>query len=101
METLPRLSRELVASAAVGGSARGVELPPLSVLNLPEKVIQFGTGAFLRGFVEYFIDDANRRGEVEGSIVAVSSTGSDRDELLNAQGGLYTLATRGVENGSP
>ena len=53
-----------------------VELPLASALLLPETVVQFGTGAFLRGFVDYFIDEANRRGTFGGSIVAVSSTGS-------------------------
>src|SRR5690242_2569047 len=100
MDLRPRLSRALVGSLAVNErSGYRVDLPPASSVGLPEKILQFGTGAFLRGFVEYFVDDANRRGVFEGSIVAVSSTGSSRDALLNAQDGLYTLATRGVEHG--
>src|SRR6185436_9646110 len=74
---------------------------PVESLELPERAIQFGTGAFLRGFVEYFIDAANRRGTFNGTIVAVSSTGSGRDEILNEQDGMYTLAVRGLEEGSP
>ena len=71
METLPRLSRELVASLThLGGS--GAEFPSSAVFDLPEKVVQFGTGAFLRGFAAYFIDAANRKGMFNGSIVAVS-----------------------------
>ncbi len=103
MDVRPRLSRELVASLALAERpGKGVELPPASTLELPEKVVQFGTGAFLRGFVEYFIDAANRRGAFNGSIVAVSSTGggATRDATLNEQDGLYTLALRGVENGA-
>ena len=62
--------------------------------------MQFGTGAFLRGFVEYFIDAANRAGKFGGSIVAVSSTESGRDELVNEQDGLFTLLVQGIEHGN-
>src|SRR4051812_12700931 len=96
---LPRLSRELIASLDAD-QHNGVELPTRQTLGLPEKIVQFGTGAFLRGFAEYFVDDANRRGVFSGSIVAVSSTGSSRDTMLNEQDGLFTLAIRGIEGGS-
>ncbi len=66
----------------------------------PEKVLQFGTGAFLRGFVDYFIEQANSQGIFEGSAVVVSSTGSHRVESLNRQDGLYTLRTEGFRDGS-
>jgi tagaturonate reductase len=96
----PRLSRALVPTLA--SAERGeVELPAVRTLQLPEKIIQFGTGAFLRGFIEYFIDDANRAGRFDGRIVAVSSTGSSRNAAINEQDGLFTLAIRGVEDGAP
>jgi tagaturonate reductase len=82
MSDLPRLSREFFASEP-----------------FPEKIVQFGTGAFLRGFFDFFVDEANRRGEFSGCIVAVSSTGSSRDAQLNAQDGLFTLAIQGIEEG--
>src|SRR5690349_6948219 len=94
----PRLSRELVESLSMGGRG-GVDVPPPCALDLPERVVQFGTGAFLRGFAAYFIDEANRAGRFNGSIVAVSSTGSRRDTVLNAQDGLYTLAIRDASGG--
>lgn len=84
--TLPRLQRAIAARP--------------ELLELPEKVVQFGTGAFLRGFVEYFIDEANRRGHFGGRIVAVGSTGSGRDRVLSEQDGLYTLAIRGIVDGA-
>jgi tagaturonate reductase len=100
MSARPRLSRELVASIVLADGT-GVEVPPVETRELPEKVVQFGTGAFLRGFAEYFIDEANRRGMFGGSVVAVSSTGSQRDALLNEQDGLYTLAIQGVDGSAP
>ena len=94
----PRLTKSLVRE----GSARGgVLLPAPALLELPERVVQFGTGAFLRGFVEYFIDEANRKGMFGGRIVAVSSTGSGRDARINDQDGLYTLVARGIASGEP
>ena len=95
MNGLPRLSRELVASPLIAG-ADGVDLPPAHVLDLPERVVQFGTGAFLRAFAAWFIDEANRAGRFNGSIVAVASTGSNREAVLNAQDGLFTLTMHGT-----
>lgn len=99
MIELPRLSRELAATLALHGRG-GVEAPSPATLELPEKIVQFGTGAFLRGFIEAFVDDANRRGEFNGSIVAVASTASRRDVVLNEQDGLYTLVVQGKEDGT-
>ncbi|HEX8849592.1 MAG TPA: tagaturonate reductase [Gemmatimonadaceae bacterium] len=93
---LPRLTRALVREGRAGG---GVLLPTPAQLDLPERVVQFGTGAFLRGFVEFFVDEANRNGSFGGRIVAVGSTGSGRDARINDQDGLYTLVARGVVAG--
>jgi tagaturonate reductase len=97
---LPALSRELVLSPAFQARG-GLTVPDAALLDLPERVVQFGTGAFLRGFVEYFIDQANRRGLSAGRIVMVGSTGSGRDHVLGAQDGLYTLSVQGVDRGAP
>lgn len=77
-----------------------VSVPDVSILDLPERAIQFGTGGFLRGFVDYFIDNANTSGVFNGRVVAVSTTGSDRDARLLLQDCLYTLAVQGVEHGT-
>ncbi|HMB89325.1 MAG TPA: tagaturonate reductase [Rhodothermales bacterium] len=84
-------------------------LPPLNISTLngaeaarsamPERVLQFGTGAFLRGFAEYFVEQANRVGSLNGRVVMVGSTGSGRTRQLNNQDGLYTLYVRGREDG--
>jgi tagaturonate reductase len=91
------LDRSIITSSAPRSSA--VAVPPPSLLELPERAVQFGTGGFLRGFVEYFIDSANRTGSFDGRIVAIGSTGSGRDDVVNDQQGLYTLVTEGLENG--
>ena len=100
MTTLRRaLDRSVITSQAPKPSV--VHLPPASLLELPERAVQFGTGGFLRGFVEFFIDGANRTGSFDGRIVAIGSTGSGRDDVVNDQQGLYTLVTEGIENGRP
>lgn len=65
---------------------------------VPERVLQFGTGRFLLGFLGDFVDRANRSGEL-GAVVVVQSTGSDRARLINDQHGRYTLVVRGMSDG--
>lgn len=67
--------------------------------DLPETVLQFGTGAFLRGFADVFLDEANREGLFGGRVVVVGSTGSGRARGINEQDGLYTVCTQGIADG--
>lgn len=76
-----------------------VTVPDDSVFQLPEKVIQFGTGAFLRGLADYFVDKANREGVFNGRIVVVKSTDEGDLKAFDRQDNLYTLAMKGVHNG--
>lgn len=67
--------------------------------HLPETVLQFGAGRFLRGFVDRFIHQANLEGQNVGRIVIVQSTPGARANLLAEQGGVYNALYRGVEDG--
>jgi tagaturonate reductase len=67
--------------------------------TLPETVLQFGSGRFLRAFADLFIHQANRQGQAVGRVVIVQSTGGDRAGGLNKQGGRYHVIIRGIENG--
>src|SRR6516165_11929031 len=67
--------------------------------SLPETVLQFGSGKFLRGFVDLFIDEANRQGQNVGRVVVVQTTGDSRANVLNQQNGRYHVLIRGLENG--
>jgi tagaturonate reductase len=98
MGALPTLSASLVRDSAFRGD--GLIMPNSSQLTLPVRAVQFGTGALLRGLVDYFLDEANRQGAFGGRIVAIGSTGSGRDQAINEQDGLYTLVTRGVARGA-
>lgn len=75
--------------------------PDASLLQLPEKILQFGTGILLRGLPGYLVDKANRQGLFQGRILAVKSTSRGPLEAFNQQHGLYTLAIRGIENKKP
>ena len=78
---------------------RSVEGPVREHMHYPERVLQFGTGAFLRGFAEFFLDEANRSSDFAGRAVVVGSTGSGRSNALAEQDGLFTLCTRGLSGG--
>jgi len=67
--------------------------------TFPVKILQFGTGAFLRGFVADYIHEANRQGTFKGTIVAVGSTGSGRVAQLKQQDGFFTFRKEGYTQG--
>jgi tagaturonate reductase len=76
-----------------------VIVPDQSLLQLPEKVLQFGTGVLLRGLPDYFFDKANRQGLFKGRVVVVKSTDTGSADTFTAQQGLYTHCIRGIEKG--
>lgn len=80
------------------GAKQGLDIPDEKIFELPEKVLQFGTGVLLRALPDYFIDKANKQGLFNGRIVVVKSTDSD-SSAFDRQDGLYTVCVRGVENG--
>lgn len=77
----------------------GLVIPQENLLNLPERVLQFGTGVLLRGLPNYFVDKANRKGVFNGRILVVKSTDKGSSEAFDKQNGMYTLCIRGLENG--
>src|ERR1700755_3630932 len=89
------LSKQNLSSIRNGA----VTQPSASVFNLPEKVLQFGTGVLLRGLPDYFIDKANRQGLFNGRVVVVKSTDGGDGTAFDRQDGLYTLCVRGIEEG--
>ncbi len=73
-------------------------VPASSIFELPEKVLQFGTGVLLRGLPDYYIDKANRQGIFNGRIVVVKSTDRGDTDVFDVQDGLYTQCIRGIVN---
>src|SRR5947209_10487788 len=58
--------------------------------ELPERVLQFGTGMLLRAVCAASMDAANAAGAFGGRIVVVQSTPQGQAAALNAQDGLFT-----------
>lgn len=67
--------------------------------KLPEKVLQFGEGNFLRAFVDWMVHQLNTQDLFQGSIVLVQPIAEGLTEKINAQDGLYTLFLRGLKDG--
>lgn len=74
-------------------------IPDESAFDLPERVLQFGTGMLLRGLPDFYIDKANRNGTFNGRIVMVKSTHHGDASAFKRQDGLYTVCERGVFKG--
>ncbi len=66
---------------------------------LPETILQFGAGNFLRAFADLFVHEANEAGQAVGRIVVVQSTDSQRAAALNQAGATYHVVIRGLSGG--
>ncbi|WP_316755166.1 tagaturonate reductase [Pedobacter aquatilis] len=80
-------------------NGENVKVPAAELLELPERVIQFGTGVLLRGLPDYFIDKANRNGVFNGRVLVVKSTSQGGADAFSKQDNLYTLCVKGIEDG--
>lgn len=67
----------------------------------PIRVLQFGEGNFLRGFVDYMIDVANEKGVFDGNIVVVKPITFGNLNMFHQQDCQYTLQLRGRVDGEP
>lgn len=63
---------------------------------LPETVLQFGAGRFLRGFVDRFIHQANEDGAAVGRVVVVQTTGGARADSLGSRPEGFPVLVRGM-----
>lgn len=68
-------------------------------VDRPIKVLQYGEGNFLRGFIDYMIDVANEKGLFDGNIVIVKPRAHGNLDDFKEQECQYTLSLRGKENG--
>lgn len=68
--------------------------------NLTERVLQFGEGNFLRGFVDWMFDRLNKEADGDFGVVVVQPINMGPVvDFLNEQDGLYDLYLRGLQNG--
>ena len=66
---------------------------------MKEKILQFGTGNFLRGFVADFVQTLHEKELYDGNIVIVQPTRGGKSALINDSNGEYNLYLRGVDKG--
>lgn len=64
----------------------------------PVKVLQFGTGNFLRGFADWIIQQANDSLQLNMGVAMIQSI--SKDDTLQKQNGDYTVVIRGLVNGA-
>lgn len=71
-----------------------IAVPNASLFELPERILQFGTGPLLRALPAWCIQKANIQGLFNGRILAV--TGDQQEEILrfNRQDALFTVCER-------
>jgi tagaturonate reductase len=93
----PKLGAALLASGHTFPPE--LAIPALRLQALPEKVLQFGEGNFLRAFVDWMFARLNRRGAFDGRVVAVQPIAAGLARQINAQDGLYTVILRGLQGG--
>ncbi|PRX56285.1 tagaturonate reductase [Flagellimonas meridianipacifica] len=65
----------------------------------PIRVIQFGEGNFLRGFVDWMVDILNEKTNFNGNIQIVQPLQKGMGAWINEQEGLYHVLLEGLEKG--
>ncbi len=92
---MPRLTRSLLRQ----GFPRTRGITGGCLEELPETIVQFGEGAFLRGFADWMIDIANEKGLMHAGIVVVPPVRDAMADPIEAQDGLYTVLLRSSVDG--
>src|SRR5687767_546246 len=67
-----------------------------SIPSRPIKVLQFGSGNFLRGFADWIIDVMNEKTGFNGAVQIIQSV--SHDNVINDQQGLYHVVVNGLKN---
>ena len=66
----------------------------------PEKILQFGEGKFLLGFMDWMVNSANRKGIFQGRVVIAPPRRDHLLDVINGQDGFFTMFSRGKKGGS-
>lgn len=71
--------------------------------DYPVKILQFGEGNFLRAFVDWMIDGANRKGVMSHGVAVVQPIpGGERiEELMRRQDCMYHVVLEGIKDKRP
>lgn len=81
-------------------TALSLAVKPDKKQELPVRAVQFGEGAFLRGFIDWMLYKLNEAGYFKGSVMALQNTQYGKTvPVLHSQDCLYTVNLHGVKNG--
>ena len=67
----------------------------------PVRILQFGEGVFLRGFMNWMIARMNQKASFEASTCVVKPRPGDFPPAFQKQNNRYTIAFKGIEDGKP
>jgi len=68
-------------------------------VDRPIKVMQYGEGNFLRGFVDYMLDISNEKNDFNGNVILVKPVDCGTLDSFRQQDCLYTVSLRGLIDG--
>lgn len=68
-------------------------------VSRPERVIQFGEGGFLRGFVDWILQILNEKTDFNSNVVVVQPIAQGLCDKLEEQNCIYTHVMRGLADG--
>jgi len=71
----------------------------LSITDRPVKVLQFGEGNFLRGFVNWIIDVMNEKTDFNGNVRIIQPLSMGLAPMIEKQDGLYHVLLEGIFRG--
>lgn len=71
----------------------------LSIAERPVKVLQFGEGNFLRGFVNWIIDVMNEKTSFDGNVRIIQPLANGLAPMIEKQDGLYHVLLEGIHRG--
>ena len=63
----------------------------------PVKILQFGSGNFLRGFADWMVQQANEKTGFDAGVSVVQSV--SQSDTLKQQEGVYTVILKGIHDG--
>lgn len=66
---------------------------------LTPRILQFGSGVFLRGFIDWMVNRMNQSHAFGGSVIMVKLTPGGSLAAWDAQGGVFQHITRGIQDG--
>jgi len=69
------------------------------VKELSPKILQFGGGNFLRGFIDYMVQVLNEETDFAGSVIIVKPTERGDYAALKSQDGLFHVSMNGIKDG--